>query len=194
MLAKSHYSQPSPKVRAIAQSFRFFGWVGFWVQLFFAAVSGLALLFAASGRSFSPDAHPGIGISIFWAICSVVSLCIVMVLDFRYTRIAKGLLHEPGAKLHPRKSETAQLLRVGALIGFIGIILALISGGFSIGVLVAKTVSQPPGVAIIDPNKIVRALDVFVVLASLNLIAAHLVGMVTSLWLLDRIHHHYHTS
>jgi hypothetical protein len=56
-----------------------------------------------------------------------------------------------------------------------------------VGVLVAKTVSQPPGVVIVDPNKIVRALDVFVVLANLNLIAAHLIGTAISFWLIDRI-------
>jgi hypothetical protein len=83
-----------------------------------------------------------------------------------------------------------KLLRLGVIIGFVGMLIALIGAGTSIGVLVAKTVSQPPGMAITDPNRIVRALDVFVVLANLNLIAAHLVGTVTSLWLLDRIHHH----
>ncbi|MGC8713440.1 MAG: DUF3611 family protein, partial [Leptodesmis sp.] len=59
-------------------------------------------------------------------------------------------------------------------------------------VLLAKTVSQPPGVAIVDPNKIVRALDVFVVLANLTLIAAHLAGTVIAFWLLDRVHHYQH--
>jgi hypothetical protein len=57
---------------------------------------------------------------------------------------------------------------------------------------VAKTISQPPGVAILDPNKIVRAIDVFVVLANIALIAAHLVGTVIAFWLLDRIHHYHY--
>lgn len=71
MLAKAYYPQPSPSVRAIARAFCLFGWLGFWVQFFFASVSGLALLFAASGLKLRPEAHPGMGISIFWAICSV---------------------------------------------------------------------------------------------------------------------------
>jgi Protein of unknown function (DUF3611) len=33
----------------------------------------------------------------------------------------------------------------------------------------------------------VRALDVFVVLANLNLIAAHLVGTAISFWLIERL-------
>ena len=69
MLAKFRYHhQPPPTLRDIAQAFRLFGWTGFWVQLIFAFISRLALLCAASGRSFSPDAHPGIGIGIFWGV------------------------------------------------------------------------------------------------------------------------------
>lgn len=119
-------------------------------------------------------------------------LVVGIVFDFQYVRIAKALLHEPGAVLHPRRLETIRLLRLGAFLSFAGMLVALVGSGASVAVLVAKTVSQPPGVAITDPNKIVRALDVFVVLANLNLIAAHLVGTVTSFWLLDRVHHYQH--
>ena len=44
----------------------------------------------------------------------------------------------------------------------------------------------------VDPNRIVRAIDAFIVLANLNLIAAHLIGAVISFWLIDRIHHYRH--
>jgi hypothetical protein len=59
-----------------------------------------------------------------------------------------------------------------------------------VSVLVAKAVSQPPGVAITDPNKIIRALDVFIVVANINGIAAHFVGTVASIWLLEKVHQH----
>ena len=188
MLVTSGSHGPPPEIRKIANAFRLFGWIGFWVQLGLASVSVLALLFAASGRNFSPDPGTGIGIGIFWALCGVLVLCPTIVFAFRYTRIAKGLLREPDAHLHPRKVDTVRLLRLGVILGFAGMLLAIIGSGTSIGVLVAKTVSQPPGMAITDPNRIVRALDVFVVLANLNIIAAHFVGTVSSIWLLDRIH------
>jgi hypothetical protein len=194
MLAKSDPHEPHPppeKIQKIARAFRLMGLVGFWGQIALAFVAILVLLFAASGRGFSPDAGTtGIGIGIFWAICGILALCPAIVFAFRYIRIAKALLREPDIHWHPRKADTVKLLRLGVIIGFVGMLIALIGAGTSIGVLVAKTVSQPPGMAITDPNRIVRALDVFVVLANLNLIAAHLVGTVTSLWLLDRIHHH----
>jgi hypothetical protein len=192
MLVRSRHPEPSPTIRKIANSFRFFGWIGFWLQLAMVFISSLAIVFANSGRSFSPGNQPGTNLGIFLAIGGVILLVIGIIFDFQYVQIAKGLLHEPGAVLHPKKVETIKLLRLGAFIGFMGMLISLLGSGTSVGILVAKTVSQPPGVAIIDPNKIVRALDVFVVLANINLIAAHLIGTVTSFWLLDRVHHYQH--
>ena len=65
--------------------------------------------------------------------------------------------------------------------------LGLFGAGSSLGVLIAKTVSQPPGMAITNPNRIVRALDVFVVVANFNLITAHFVGAASSIWLLEKL-------
>jgi hypothetical protein len=53
---------------------------------------------------------------------------------------------------------------------------------------VAKSISQPPGVAITDPERIIRALDVFVAVANINGIAGNFVGVVTSLGLFDWAH------
>lgn len=121
-----------------------------------------------------------------------MALCATIYLAFHYIRISRGLLHRPEALLHPRKSETVELLRFGVIIGFVGILLGLFGAGSSIGVLIAKTVSQPPGMAITNPNRIVRALDVFIVLANINLITAHFVGAAISIWLLEKLHLHHH--
>ena len=191
MLVKIDPSEPPPRIKKIANAFYTLGWIGFVGQLGLAFVAVLALLFAASGRNVNPDREAGIGVGIFWSLLSLLVLCPAIVFAFRYTRIAKALFRDPDAHWHPRKADTLQLLRLAVYIGFIGMLLAIVGAGTVIvGVMVAKTVSQPPGIAITDPNKIVRALDVFVGLANIALIAAHFVGTVTSLWLLDRIHHH----
>jgi hypothetical protein len=190
MLAKSEHSHLPPEVLAIARVFRLFGWIGFWGQLGLAFVAVLVLLGAASGRNFSPDSGAGIGVGIFWAMCSLIVLAVAIVIAYRYTRVAKGLLHISEVHWHPKKADTIKLLRLGIAVGFLGMLLAIIGAGASVGVLLAKTVSQPAGVAIIDPNRIIRAMDVFIVLANLNIITAHFVGTTTSIWLWDRIHHH----
>lgn len=184
---------PTPLVK-IAVAFRRYGWVGFSIQLVMAFIATLSLLFAISGRAFSADQSPGLGFAIFWAICSIVLLVFGIGFSIWDIRISKGLMHEPGAMLHPKRTGAIRSLRLTILTGFVGILLSLFGSVAGVGVLVAKTVSQPPGVAILDPTKIVRAIDVFTVLANIALIAAHLVGTVIAFWLLDRVHHYryYH--
>jgi len=48
---------------------------------------------------------------------------------------------------------------------------------------VAKTISQPPGTTLTDASEAVRALDVLIMVANLNGVAAHFIGTVTSIWL-----------
>jgi Protein of unknown function (DUF3611) len=193
MLTRYHHPKIPAALGKIANAFRFYGWVGFWVQLVMAFLAAIALLFALFGQAFSADTRSGVGVTVFWAMCAIAFLVVGILFDVRYVRVSKGLLHEPGGLLHPRKAGAIRLLRLGALVSFVGILLALLGAGTGVGVLVAKTVSQPPGVAILNPNKIVRAMDVFVVLANVTLIAAHLAGTVIAFWLLDRVHH-YHYS
>jgi hypothetical protein len=192
MLARYHPTEIPAPLRKIAHSFRLLGWMGFWLQLVLAFLAAIALLFAISGRSFSLDPYVMTGVGIFWGVCGVVLLAVGILFNVRYIRIARGLMREPGAILHPHKANTIRLLRLGGMVGFIGMLVALLGSGASVTVLLAKTVSQPPGVAIVDPNKIVRALDVFVVLANLTLVAAQLAGTVVAFWLMDRVHHYQH--
>jgi len=62
------------------------------------------------------------------------------------------------------------------LVSFVGV-------GLSVALMIGKTVSQPPGIAITDPNKIVRALDVFVLLVNINLLFGHFIGASMAAWL-----------
>lgn len=187
MLTKSDSLLPPPTKQKVANTFRVIGWLSFWVELAFAVGSAIVLLFSASGRNFATETTSGIGIGIFWAVCGLALLALGVFSAFRYTRIAKRLKH-PNSDRHPSKADTIKVLQFGLIVGLIGILLCLFGAGATVGVLVAKAVSQPPGVAITDPNKIIRALDVFVVVANINGITAHFVGVVGSLGLLYWLH------
>jgi hypothetical protein len=71
----------------------------------------------------------------------------------------------------------------------LGLTLAILGTAFSIALLISKTVSQPPGIAITDPQAIVRAVDVFVLLANFDIVVAHFIGILVCLWFLNRLHH-----
>lgn len=181
------HSSLSPKLYNIANTIRLTGWITFWVQLGLAVVAGLTLLFAFTGRAFTDQPNTGLGIGVFWAVCGVIALLFSVYWDFRYTRIGKRLAN-PNPALHPSKADTTTAIRLAIIVSLVGILLTLIGSGATLSVFIAKSISQPPGVAITDPNKIIRALDVFVMMANINGIAAHFVGAIASIWLLERVH------
>ncbi|MFN6514798.1 MAG: DUF3611 family protein [Nostoc sp. CreGUA01] len=179
----------APETQGIGNTIRITGWITFWLQLAIGVVSVLALLFALTGRGLVQQQNAGLGIGIFWAVCGIVVLLFSLYWDFRYTRIGKALENRNPA-LHPSKPDTTKILRMGIIIGLVGILLTLLGASSTMLVLVAKSISQPPGVAITDPYRIIRPMDVFVAVADITGIAAHYVGTVASLWLLERVHQH----
>ncbi|MDB9445553.1 DUF3611 family protein [Anabaena sp. CS-542/02] len=186
-LVPSHHNRN--RQHKIATQIRLTGWITLWVQLALALVCTLLLLFASPGREFAQQPNPGLGIGVFWVVTSILLLLFSIFWDFRYTRIGRRL-DNPKTSLHPSKADTTRAIRMGVMVGLLGILLSILGATTSVSVLVAKAVSQPPGVAITDPNKIIRALDVFIVVANINGIAAHFVGTVASIWLLEKVHQH----
>lgn len=191
------------KLEQIAKVLRLVGWAGVWIQLILAATSALFLALAISGRNFNQaiapttqvapgvavgngisQATPGIGIGIFWAVAGILVLLFNVSLAFRQTRFAKRLRH-PNATMHPRKEQVMQALRLGIIVGLVGMLLTILGGGASLGGLLAKSIAQPQGVAIYDPNRMIRSLDVFVAMANMNGITAHFLATIASLSLFN---------
>lgn len=195
----------SSKLDRVATVLRLAGWLGFWIQLGLAAASGLMLVFAIGGRNFSQSAPaiapmpgagiqpveagttPGLGIGVFWAVCGILALLVSIYLAFRQTRFAKRLRH-PNSAIHPKRAEVLRVLRLSVIVGLVGMLLTILGGGATLGVLLSKSIAQPQGVAIYDPNRIIRSLDIFVAMANMNGIAAHFVGTVAALGLFNWLH------
>jgi hypothetical protein len=81
----------SSKLQGIAKTIRLTGWIGFWGQLAFTVVATLALLFASTGRRFSDQPNPGLGVGIFWAVMGILVLLFSLYWNFRYTRMGRKL-------------------------------------------------------------------------------------------------------
>ena len=206
MQTQSEAHTLSHKRDRIANILRLVGWVSLWLQLGLGAACSLMLLFAISGRNFSQTATPtpsvpgvsgvvnstqgttsGTGVGIFWAVCGVLALLFSVYLTFRLTRFARRL-RNPNLEIQPKKAEVTQLLRIAAIAGLVGMLLTILGGGSSVGVLLDKSIAQPQGVALYDPNRIIRSLDIFVVMANMTGIAAHFIGTVTALGLINWLH------
>ncbi len=171
--------EPSPTAE-LASRLRLFGWLQFWPQLAIALASGVLLQFSTSGRAFSPS-ETGYGDAIYWSLYAFLLLCAATALAFFYTRAARFVARPDYLGVH--KITAFWFLSLGLLIGLVGVILSFVGLSLSVSLLVAKTVSQPPGIAITDPNKIIRALDVFILLVNFALLLAHFIGVGIASWL-----------
>lgn len=178
-------SSQTPSREQFASTFRLAGRIGFWVQLALGAVAGLSLILAIlSRRTGSETSNLGIGLSIFLAVGGILLLCFRVYWAHRYTRLAKQLkADDPNP--HPSKGKIIQVLRTGLFLSLVGLLLAFLASEVSIVSVLANALAQPQGVAVYNPENIIPTLDLFVVLANVNLTGAHLLGGVNSLGLLN---------
>lgn len=184
-------SKPTSTIQEIAQTFRLTGWISFWAQLVLGVVAAVILGFASLSRDVATGQQRsvGTGLGIFFAVVAVIALGASLFWAFRYTRISRQL-QSSNPNNRPRKADTIQLLRLGLSINLVGLLVGLIGAQAIVGALVAKSLTLPQagvGVYQIDPSRIIRPLDIFVVQANTNTVAAHFAGLMGSLWLLNRV-------
>lgn len=177
---------PAPTKQRFAATFRVVRRISFGVQLALGAVSGLALLLAIFSRNVTAQTttNPVMGFGIFLGIIGILLLCFRLYLSFRYRRLAK-FLQLPNRELHPKKEDILQVLSTGLIISLIGLLLAFLASEVTVSVVAAKALAVPPGVTAYTSINFIRPLDIFVVLANVNMIGAHFVGSVTALGLFN---------
>lgn len=175
----------SSKVRSIGQNFRITGWISFVFQLILGVVSALLLLIF--GRNVeSPSSTANTDLGVFLAICGLVTLGISIYLAFRCKNIGRQL-QSTNPSNRPRKIETVKTLQLALIVNLVGMLLTLLGAQATIGLLLVKVSSQAGTiVGAVDPNRITGQ-DLFAVQANTNTITAHFVGLVGSIWLLNRI-------
>jgi Protein of unknown function (DUF3611) len=180
-------SQPLNQPEFVAV-FRFVSRFSFWIQLGLGAISAIALLFALFSRNLSEQTNnAGIGFGIFFAIVGILLLCFRIFWDFRY-RLLGRRLQAANADIHPNKEDISQALRIGLIFSLVGLLIAFIASEETVAVVLGKTLAQPQApqaIAAYTPDHVIRSLDIFVALANVNMIGAHLCGTVTSLGLLN---------
>jgi len=165
----------------LGRRIRLMGWIGFWVDFILAFLSAPLLAFGAVGQSISSTIW--VSDPIHWGYVGLALLLASLFLDFFSTVASGRLMSDPASMLAADQPTALWFLGVGSLVNVLGAIVSFVGVGLSIALLVAKTVSQPPGIAITDPDKIVRALDVFILMANFNLLVAHFIGAGAGVWL-----------
>ncbi|MBE9044732.1 DUF3611 family protein [Pleurocapsales cyanobacterium LEGE 10410] len=175
----------SSRLRKVANALKWAGLAGFWIQVVLGVVSSVTLALAIVNEN--ERGSPGVGFSLFCAVCGLICLIVGICISFRYGKMASKFA-TPGIT-PPKKSTTIKIVKIAIITSLAGTLISILGAETIAGIVLSKTLS-------LDPTKIfnsrtntefVNSLDVFIIQACINIIAAHFVGIVSSLWILSQI-------
>lgn len=180
-------SDVSPNVLRVVLAFRRWGWASFWTQVVLCVVSSLVLLqlillkAPATTTPTGADSNPATlpGLSFAWAGIAVLGASIFW--NFRYTQMAKKL-RSPD---RPTKTQTVFQIKIGIIINLLGMFITLVGAASIVGALTLRS-QQGVFAGSGNFNLTIQPLDFQIIQASFNIIFAHFVGLVSSLWLLNK--------
>ncbi|MDX2230818.1 MAG: DUF3611 family protein [Leptolyngbyaceae cyanobacterium bins.349] len=185
---------PPPTPSQIAQSFRWLGWVGFWLQ---ALLGFIPILVMVARMLFNPvQQRNTFSLGMFLAIACLVALIFSIYWCFRYTTLANRLEIRD---LRPAKSKVVRDVKLGLLANLGIMATAVIIALIQVGGLTFRMLSTPQGSTIITPNPMATAItpgamvtpsNMIAIQAMVNAIAAGLVGIVVALLLLYQVGQH----
>ena len=190
MTQELEYSLP-PAIRRISTAFRRFGWISFWAQIVLGVIASLALLFAiASLSGRNGGNNPGAGAGLFFTSVGQVTVFVSAFWAFRYTRLGRQLRGRDEAK-RPKPKDAIRTLKIGLFISLGGMLATLMGAEATVGALLAKALSQPQGAAVFGApggvSQYVQPLDIFIIQANTNILLAHFVGLVFTLWTMNSL-------
>lgn len=174
-------------VERVSSTLRWAGNLSFWTQLVLGVISLLALLIASPSFAQQNNVSRGTGFGAFFALCGLVALGVSIYFASRYRSVAKLLLTANPA-LRPKKVDTIQVIRLGLTVNIVGMLLSIVGTQTVVGNVLIKSLEQSPGLGVGGASaRFVLPVDMFSIQANTTAVTAHFVGIVISLWLLNRI-------
>ena len=175
----------SARMRKVANALKWAGLAGFWIQLVLGVVSTLALGVAIVTESERNS--PGVGFSLFCAVCGLICLVVGICITFRYSKMADKFTRPQTAP--PKKSTTIKLVQVAIITSLVGTIITIIGGETITGIVLSKTLAFDPAKVFNNQSstEFVNSLDVFIIQACFSTILAHSTGLISSLWIYSQI-------
>ena len=186
---------PGLKPREIARSFRWLGWIGFWLQ---AALGFVPLMVIVSSILFRPVQQRNVfSFGLWLAIACLAALIFSIFWCFRYTQLARQL-EDPDAR--PAKSKVMRDLKLGLVTNFGIMAIAVLIALLRVGELTFKMMTLQQGATVVAPNPIGTTLattgtlitpsNMIAIQAMVNAMAAGLVGAIVALLLIYQVGQH----
>ncbi len=178
-------SSKSARMRRVATALKWAGLAGFWAQLVLGVVSTVTLALAIVNKT--ERSSPGIGFSLFCAVCGLICLVVGICIAFRYGKMADKFARPNTTP--PKKSTTIKIVQIAIITSIAGTIITILSGQTITGIVLSKTLAFDPAKVFNNQSttEFVNSLDVFIIQACFSIIFAHSAGLVSSLWIYSRI-------
>ena len=171
------------------------GWIAFWIQLVLAVIPVLLLLFALFMKGLTSE---GLGTTLeaTFAYACLLFLLFSLLWSFRYTRLGRKLA---GPAPRPHSGVTMRILWTGLIGNLVGMVCSILVAMGAVGTMLFKVLSRPQGaIPTIDlrsgasaagaaSSQWIVPLDVIWLQSLINTMAAQVVGIVVTLFLLYRI-------
>ena len=166
------------------------GWIRFWIQVVLGSVVVGVLLFNNVGGSLARNPDRALGLGPGLSLTTIAFLVLIFSLwqGWLIIRTGRALL----SPARPSRGETSRLIKRGLFGDLIGLTIASVGYQYLAGVLFFQASLQTPGIAIgargMGSNNAITSLEMLSVLSNTQVLTAHLIGMIFSLWFLQRIY------
>ncbi len=165
-------------------------WIRFWIQTALGIVVMGVLAFNNVGGSLSRNADRALGLSPGLSLTTLSFLVLLYSLwqGWLVVRLGRAL----GSSARPSRGEASRTIKRGLIADLLGLVLAAIGYQSLAGALFVQASQQTPGIAIggsgLRENLAITSLEMLSVLSNTQVLFAHLIGLIFSMWFLQRIY------
>ncbi len=182
--------QPS-KPESLTNRFSRLGWIGFLIQLVLLAVPVLLLIYVLFISGPKTAQRKGIDLSNYMSYGSLLVMIFTTFWFFRYTQVAKLITD---AESCPSQASLMRILWIGVWASCLGIAFSVLLMMNTVGRMLFVLMATPqtgipvaPALGAGDPTKTLSAIDAVSLTSLLITLAAELIVLGFSLWLLFRV-------
>ena len=165
-------------------------WIRFWIQTALGIVVMGVLAFNNVGGSLSRNADRALGLSPGLSLTTLSFLVLLFSLWQGWLVVRLGRALSSNAK--PSRGEAARTIKRGLIADLLGLVFAAVGYQSLAGALFVQASQQTPGIAIggsgMRENLAITSLEMLSVLSNTQVLFAHLIGLLFSLWFLQRIY------
>ncbi len=167
------------------------GWIRFWIQIVLGVVVVGVLLFNNIGSSLARNSERALGLGPGLSLTTLAFFFLLYSLWHGWLIVKTGRALDSSAR--PSRGETSRLLKRGLIGDLLGLVFASVGYQSLAGALFVQASMQAPGISIgagirSMENYPITSLEMLSVLSNTQVLFAHLIGLIFSLWLIQRIY------